>query len=172
MVEVVVRGTAGAVDTAWLEERLQAALSELRPGSNGDRITVQVVDDARMAALHARHKGQSGPTDVLAFPAGSSRASSQDSSHGGILDADIAVNADEADRQARDRGHSVDQELLLYALHGTLHCAGYDDHDAAGAGAMHAEEDRILTAIGVGATFAPGPRRGRDEGQDRSGGGD
>ena len=53
------------------------------------------------------------------------------------------------------------------ALHGVLHCTGFDDRDAAGAAAMHAEEDRILGAIGVGATFgrgaggAPGRADGR-----------
>jgi len=43
---------------------------------------------------------------------------------------------------------------LLYVVHGVLHCLGHDDHDEAGYASMHALEDRVLYAIGVGATFA------------------
>ena len=46
--------------------------------------------------------------------------------------------------------------MLLYAVHGLLHCAGFDDHETAAFDRMHAEEDRILRAIGVGPIFAGG----------------
>ncbi len=59
-------------------------------------------------------------------------------------------------RQARQRGHSVERELLLYAVHGLLHCAGFDDHGTAAFDRMHAEEDRILRAIGIGPIFIAG----------------
>ncbi len=80
------------------------------------------------------------------------------------MEADIVVCADEAARRATEFDdsvagpvvHPVEQELLLYALHGVLHCAGFDDHTRQGFNAMHAEEDRILSAIGVGATFSRG----------------
>jgi ssRNA-specific RNase YbeY (16S rRNA maturation enzyme) len=48
---------------------------------------------------------------------------------------------------------SIEREVLLYALHGILHCAGFDDRTPQDFEAMHAEEDRILLAIDVGATF-------------------
>ena len=50
-------------------------------------------------------------------------------------------------------------QLLLYILHGLLHCAGFDDHDPAEHDRMHTEEDRILTAIGVGPVFRSSPER-------------
>ena len=56
--------------------------------------------------------------------------------------------------QKSSREDSIEQELLLYALHGVLHCAGFDDRTNDDFEAMHVEEDRILTAIGVGPTFA------------------
>jgi probable rRNA maturation factor len=64
---------------------------------------------------------------------------------------------DEARRQAAGRALPVERELLLYCVHGVLHCLGYDDHDDAEYVRMHAEEDRILEAIGVGRTFAALP---------------
>ena len=111
------------------------------------RVTVLIVDDAHMRELHRRYHGTDETTDVLTFPA---------SEPGETIEADIAVCIDEADRQAILHGHAPGRELLLYALHGVLHCAGFDDHDPEGYRAMHAEEDRILHAIGVGAVFTPG----------------
>jgi probable rRNA maturation factor len=63
---------------------------------------------------------------------------------------------DEAGRQSAVRGHTVEQELLLYVVHGVLHCLGHDDHDPDAAARMHAEEDRVLAAVGVGVTYARG----------------
>lgn len=147
---VEVQSLASGVPTAWLQDRLGAAIALVsRPVA---RVTVRVTDDAGIAALHEQHLGIAGPTDVLTFPG---------SGNGAAVDADIAVNADEATRRAADLGHAPEREILLYALHGVLHCAGFDDHDPAGYAAMHAEEDRILHAIGVGPTFDPSDRPAR-----------
>lgn len=106
---------------------------------------MQVVDDETMSTLHSRHAGETGTTDVLTFDL---REDVEQP-----LDADIVVCIDEAGRQAATRGHAVERELLLYILHGALHCLGHDDHDDAAYLAMHREEDAVLTAIGVGRTF-------------------
>jgi ssRNA-specific RNase YbeY (16S rRNA maturation enzyme) len=37
-----------------------------------------------------------------------------------------------------------------------LHCIGFDDHDEEAHLKMHEEEDRILTAIGVGPIWSSG----------------
>jgi probable rRNA maturation factor len=71
------------------------------------------------------------------------------------LDVDLLVCADEAGRQAELRGFTVERELLLYIVHGVLHCLGFDDHNETDSARMHAEEDRLLAAAGVGATYAP-----------------
>jgi ssRNA-specific RNase YbeY (16S rRNA maturation enzyme) len=43
--------------------------------------------------------------------------------------------------------------LLLYGVHGLLHAIGHDDHEPGAHALMHAEEDRLLTKIGVGPIF-------------------
>jgi rRNA maturation RNase YbeY len=55
--------------------------------------------------------------------------------------------------QARLRGHSAQAELVLYITHGMLHNLGHDDLDEDKAQAMHAEEDRILKALGYGTIY-------------------
>lgn len=128
----------------WLVARLDRALAMLGPTGE---VRVRIVDDESMAAAHQQFSGVAGTTDVLTF----------DLSEGGRteLDVDILVCRDEAARQAAARGHEAQRELLLYMIHGVLHCLGHDDHDEAAAARMHAEEDRVLEAIGVGRTFGP-----------------
>lgn len=123
-----------------------------RLGATGE-VRVRLVEDAEMAAAHQRHCGVPGTTDVITFD-----LTEGGSARGKALDVDLLVCADEAERQARTRGHEVRGEVLLYIVHGMLHCLGHDDHDEADASAMHAREDEVLTAIGVGATYATSPR--------------
>lgn len=111
------------------------------------RYTVEIVDDRRMQLLHQRWHGDSSTTDVLTFPM---------SRQGEPIDADVACCLDEAERRADRLGHDRARELVLYALHGLLHIVGHDDHDEESYDRMHAEEDRLLESVGLGAIFAPG----------------
>ncbi len=161
-------------DRTWLHQHLTAAVVEL-PRPIG-RVTIRVVADATMVELHWRHRGDASTTDVLTFPDIAADDPRVDPSVGPIpgpelepeldpvLEADIAICADEAARIAATLGHATREELLLYALHGLLHCCGHDDGDDAAFAAMHAEEDRILDAIGIGAVFNRGVGSAEDDG--------
>ncbi|MHC4427293.1 MAG: rRNA maturation RNase YbeY [Planctomycetota bacterium] len=145
-IEVVgscVRGEGLPANTLeWLQAHLAQTLAHLpRPVRC---VNVRVVDEPEMRELHRRHLGCDEATDVLAF---SESAADQP------IEADIAVCLEVARRSCAGRGHAVEHELLLYALHGLLHCAGHEDKTTEGFRAMHAEEDRILAAIGVGPVF-------------------
>lgn len=153
-VEADDRGTRSAVDVvdpgamlragerAWVAERLSAALDELNVGGE---VRVRLTDDAGIARAHAERCGVEGVTDVITFDL-SDDASDE-------LDVDLLVCADEARRQGEARRWPVQREVLLYALHGVLHCLGYDDADDESSRRMHAREDEILCAIGVGRTY-------------------
>lgn len=132
-------------DLVWLHDHVTAVLEHLSREAN--RVTVRVVDDAAMVDLHSRYHDNPTTTDVLTFEAAPEPAP---------LEVDIAVCIDEALRQAEQRTHDVNRELLLYVVHGLLHCCGHDDHDPEAHARMHDEEDRILIAIGVGATWGGG----------------
>lgn len=134
------------LDLGWLRDRLREAAARVEEGA---RISVTLVDDGRMIELNRRHLGREGTTDVLAFDLAEA---------GEALEAEIVLCVDEAARRAEERGHAVERELLLYGVHGVLHCAGYDDREEEDFRRMHAEEDRILESIGVGATFSRTPR--------------
>lgn len=129
-----------------LADRAAAAAAEL--DLRGE-VRVRLVADTEMAAAHEKYAGVPGTTDVLTFDLRSSPQAD--------LDADLYACVDEARRQAAARGHAVGDELLLYIVHGILHCLGHDDHDDASSAQMHEEEDRVLRAIGVGPVFAGAP---------------
>jgi len=100
------------------------------------KVVVALVDDEKMAELHERFLGQSGPTDVLSFP------------HG-----EIVVSADTACREAKARDIPPLQELVLYVVHGALHLAGFDDKNPKASTRMRAEERRVLKVLGYGDVF-------------------
>lgn len=130
----------------WLTDRLAAACDVL--SLDQCELSVIVINDDRMAELHERFSGVAGTTDVLTFDLSDDTAAS---TH---VEGEIYVCLDEAHRQAEQRGHATERELLLYAVHGLLHLVGYDDHDEADYQTMHAREDELLEAIGVGRLFS------------------
>ena len=132
---------------ARLRTEAQAALANLSETRSGE-VRVRLVGDSEMAAAHQKFSGIQGTTDVLTFD-----LSEGGTARGEPLDVDILACIDEAARQAAVHNHPTERELLLYVLHGVLHCMGHDDHSDAGYERMHAEEDRILTAIGIGPVF-------------------
>ncbi|UCG15403.1 MAG: rRNA maturation RNase YbeY [Phycisphaerales bacterium] len=112
-------------------------------------LSVALVDDARIAAVNRQYLHRRGPTDVISFDLGGD-------DHG--VDGEVVLSAETARRESLSRGHSVAIEILLYAVHGTLHLLGFDDRTQAGAKAMHEEEDRILTELGYGPVYGSDAR--------------
>ncbi len=126
----------------WLTKRTSVAIQRMQ--TSGE-VRIRLIDDNEMARCHQAHCDVPGTTDVITFDMSDGRD---------VLDVDLLICVDEARRQSDLRGHPLEQELLLYAVHGMLHCLGYDDHDESDAAAMHQREDDILTGIGVGVTYA------------------
>jgi probable rRNA maturation factor len=56
-------GAPAAAEIAGLCERAAGRL-----GIEGGHVAVEFVSEQRIAELNARHRGRSGPTDVLSFP--------------------------------------------------------------------------------------------------------
>jgi len=136
----------GLLDTdalAWVRARGRDALAAL--GLPGE-VRARLVDDDEMSREHEAHLGDPTTTDVMTFDLAEAP---------GTLDADLLVCVDEAARQASARGHAVEREVLLYIVHGVLHCAGENDTDEASSARMHAREDELLEAAGVGPVYAP-----------------
>ena len=105
------------------------------------RVDARIVGDAAMDAAHQQFSGIAGTTDG-------------DASDCAAVEVDLIICSDAASREATLRGHPIERELLLYAVHGTLHACGWRDDEVAAAALMHVEEDRILRAGGIGVVYA------------------
>lgn len=140
-------------DATALNEPLKAVIAQLQLGPV--ELSIVIVDDERMAAMHERHTGVSGTTDVLTFDLQDNPVppGSDDCLRGRSVEGEIFICFDEATRQATARGHAVERELLLYLVHGLLHLLGLDDHDPDDHARMHQLEDELLEAIGVGRVY-------------------
>jgi len=77
--------------------------------------------DAELRSLNLRFRGKDAATDVLSFP------SAQKDPIG-----DIAISLARARIQARERGHSVENEICILMLHGVLHLLGMDHETDSG----------------------------------------
>lgn len=92
-----------------------------------EEVSILIISNRRMSALHGRFMNEAGPTDVITFQ------------HG-----EIFISAEMAKRNARRFGNSLARELRLYVVHGLLHLHGFDDRDPAGARTMATLQERIL----------------------------
>ncbi|HSB77215.1 MAG TPA: rRNA maturation RNase YbeY [Candidatus Methylomirabilis sp.] len=139
------------VETRWLRNLGEKALSALM--REKAECSVAVVDDATMAILNHTYRGVSGPTDVLAF-------SMTEGRFGGLspdLLGDVVISAETAERQARETGRDLREELAHLLIHGLLHLVGYDHGTAQERQRMWRKERAILAACGIDA--AAGGRR-------------
>jgi probable rRNA maturation factor len=95
-----------------------------------EEVVVTCVSDKRIDKVHRDFMDIEGATDVITFQ------------HG-----DIVVSVDTAARAATEHGHGLDEELLIYIVHGFLHLNGYDDADEEERAAMHVVQDKIWRAV-------------------------
>jgi probable rRNA maturation factor len=112
-VEVINRQRRFDVDAARLARVAEDALAAV--GRGDADLAVIISNDRRLRALNRSYRGKDRPTDVLSFPY-----------EGDDLIGDVVVSADRASAQAAERGHSLQREVELLVLHGTLHVCGYD----------------------------------------------
>ena len=95
-----------------------------------DGIEFVLVDRATMARVHGDFLGDPTETDVITFPYG-----------------EILICPAVAKDQSPKHGLGVEEEVLLYGLHGLLHLAGYDDLKPAGAKEMAAAQEKLLRKV-------------------------
>jgi len=109
----------------------------------GGEVAVVFTDDQYILSLNKKYRGKNVPTDVLAF---SYLDAGNDGSNetGEFPVGDIYISLDRAREQAWQAAHSLEKEVLLLAVHGTLHLVGYDHFTEEEAGVMRKREEEII----------------------------
>lgn len=91
----------------------KALVTDIAAGRQFDCL---ITNDTELHRLNREFLGHDCPTDVLSFPSGMA---------GGFA-GEIAISVDRAFEQAREFGHSVEDEIKILMLHGVLHLLGFD----------------------------------------------
>lgn len=119
--ELVRRSRKGAKGGSGRETRRAVEATLALEGIEGREVALLLTDDREIQELNRGYRGFDKPTDVLAF--------ALDEAEGPLLDpslGDVIISVERARAQAESRGVSLDSELELLAVHGTLHLLGYD----------------------------------------------
>ncbi|MFM8842933.1 MAG: rRNA maturation RNase YbeY [Actinomycetota bacterium] len=120
-----------------------ADFSLLAMGIHRDsELSLSLVDEEEMSALHVRWMGEPGATDVLSFPMDEMKPHS--AAQGPGMVGDVVLCPDFAARQAAQAGHALQQELELLTVHGILHLLGYDHREENEKEVMFNLQDNLL----------------------------
>jgi probable rRNA maturation factor len=95
-----------------------------------------ITGDAELRKLNREFRAKDHPTDVLSFPSAAPPELG-----------DIAISIVRARAQARQHGHSTEEEVRILMLHGVLHLLGLD-HES-DRGQMARAEQRWRIKLGL-----------------------
>lgn len=136
------------VDAEDLAKVVTAALdAEGRPAA---QVTLVITDDEEVAALNLRYRGVEGPTDVLAFSALEEAPGFVSAPGAEVYLGDVVIALPQTRRQAAEFSRSLQDELRLLAVHGTLHLLGYDHAEPHEEAVMWAKQEAILAQFARG----------------------
>ncbi|MBU0535275.1 MAG: rRNA maturation RNase YbeY [Patescibacteria group bacterium] len=86
-------------------------------------VSVSIVSDEEIKKLSNKYRKKDFPTDVLSFDI------NQEQEDGTYYLGDVVVNKEQAQRQCKEYGNSVEQEISDLVGHGVLHLLGIDHED-------------------------------------------
>ncbi len=115
--KILVRKDKGRISTRWIKNIVKKLLDQ--KGLDRVEISVYLTDDYLIRELNKNYRGKDKATDVLSF----------------IIDeyvgdyrllGEIVISIDTARRQAKEMGHSLEDEIKRLLVHGFVHLLGYD----------------------------------------------
>lgn len=131
------------LESALLERAARITL-DLESAPVDADLTIVLTDDAQLHELNLEYLGVDAPTDVLSFP-----ASESDPETGLPYLGDILISIPRAAQQAQAAGHSVEAEVQLLVVHGTLHLLGHDHAEAEEKTRMWNAQAEVMSRLGL-----------------------
>lgn len=86
-------------------------------------VSVSIVGDEEITKLNNKYRKEDCKTDVLSFDI------NEQQEDGTYYLGDVVVNKEQAQRQCKEYGNSVEQEISDLVGHGVLHLLGIDHED-------------------------------------------
>ncbi|MDR2763319.1 MAG: rRNA maturation RNase YbeY [Planctomycetaceae bacterium] len=111
------------------------------------RLNIAVTDNKTMQKYNVDFLGHDYATDVISFQVDYKESRKKTGEVKKYLEGDVLVCADVAIERAIEFTWSPLEEFFLYAIHGTLHLAGYDDKNKNSRKIMRQKESEYLINI-------------------------
>lgn len=111
---------------------------ELAPRTMG--MNIMLVRDPVIRRYHRDFMGIDTPTDCISFPP-------EDLKEANVLEpacGDVVLSVDHALSYSLENDILFAEEIVRYAVHGTLHCLGYDDIDPGDRRRMFAKQEKYV----------------------------
>lgn len=144
------------IDWQIFSENAYRAIAALAPELAIDgEISILFADDSRVRSLNRDWREKDRPTNVLSFPA-LSREEFLNFSNGKFVSdymfgfGDLVLALETCQREAREKGISLEHHTAHLIVHGLLHLAGYD-HETSPEDARQMEslEIKALALMGI-----------------------
>ena len=109
-----------SIDCMLLESQGESILLFL--GCETQELSILLADDRKIRTLNKQYRGQDRATDVLSF----SQNEGEENKPNSHLMGDVVISTVTAKRQAAEHGLTLEEEIVLLLIHGTLHLLGFD----------------------------------------------
>ncbi len=134
------------LDEALLRSAAEAALRHENAVESAG-LTLVITGDEALQRLNKQFLGIDAPTDVLSFP-----SDEMDPETGAPYLGDILISLPRTRKQARERSHALEAELVLLTVHGVLHLMGHDHAGPDEKTRMWAAQKTITDGLGFDVT--------------------
>lgn len=135
------------VDEEWVRKIAHKVLKAEGVASPLE-ISLVFTDSETVRRLNRDYRGVDEPTNVLSFymlPKEANKDSFFVLPPDGVTRlGEVIISYPQAVEQAKEQGHSVEQELALLIIHGILHLLGYDHEQPEEEAKMRAREKELL----------------------------
>jgi probable rRNA maturation factor len=132
----------------------ESAFPQLAEAGRPVELSVRLAGDEEVRELNAHWRGKDRPTNVLSFPMAEAYELEQADEDGpAIMLGDIILAHGVCEREAAEKGVSINQHATHLVVHGTLHLLGYDHEAEADAREMESREVRALARLGIASPY-------------------
>lgn len=126
-----------------------------------DKLSIELdfVSPEEIQMLNREYRGVDRVTDVLSFPyldgvkgkviRREDFGDDIDDETDSVLIGSVCINPERAKEQAEEYGHSLKREVCYLALHGFLHCFGFDHVEKADEEEMTALANEIMDSLDI-----------------------
>lgn len=122
----------------YIYEAIGAAVSVLEEPRLGE-LSVLLSTDLKVQILNRKYRNKNKPTNVLSFPIAPPAP----------MLGDIVLAYETVEKEAEDKGVSLEAHMMHLLIHGFLHLQGYDHENESDAEVMEALEIKALKTLKI-----------------------